>query len=446
MKILKNTLQLKHHTGFKKYFTNTSWLIVEKIFRLVVGLFVGVWVARFLGPEEFGILSYAQAFVGLFGAFATLGMDGIVIKHLVQNKGNRDLLLGTAFILKLLGAIVALAIIGIVTVSTSNDNKEIIIITIIASTLVFQSLNVIDFYFQSKVLSKYIVIVNLISQLAANLIRIILILIDAPLIAFAYVILFDAVILAFGYIYVYKHKRLFIRKWKFNKLIAFEILKYSLPLALSGIVISIYMKIDQVMIKEMLGNTSVGHYAAAVKISEVWYFIPIAINSSLFPAIINAKTRSQKEFYVRLKMLYSLMLFGAVAISFPITIFSKNIINLLYEKQFEPASTVLMLHIWAGVLVSLGVVTSSIVIANNKQYNALIATSFGASSNIILNLLTIPHFGINGAAFATLLSQIISGIIVPIFFKIDQYYPKILIHSVYTLPRELITQFLRKKI
>jgi len=432
-------------TGFRRYFANTTWLIAEKIFRLAVGLFVGVWVARFLGPEQFGILSYAQAFVGLFGAFATLGMDGIVIKHLVQDEENRDLLLGTAFILKLFGAIVALVIIGIVTVSTSSENIDIILITIIASTLIFQSLNVIDFYFQSKVLSRYIVIVNLISQLIASLIRIALILTNAPLIAFAYVIMFDAIILAVGYIYVYKHNNLSFRQWEFNKLTASEILKYSWPLALSGIVISIYMKIDQIMIKEMLGKTSIGHYAAAVKISEAWYFIPIAINSSLFPAIINAKTRSSKEFYVRLKILYSLMLFGSVAISLPTTIFSKYIINLLYEKQFEQASTVLMFHIWAGVLVSLGIVTSSIVIANNKQKNALIATSIGAISNIILNLLMIPRLGITGAAFATVISQLISGIIVPIYFKIDPHYPRILFYSIWTLPSELISHLSRKK-
>ena len=432
-------------TGFRRYFANTSWLIAEKIFRLTVGLFVGVWGARFLGPEQFGTLSYAQAFVGLIGAFATLGMDGIVIKHLVKDDENRDLLLGTAFTLKLLGAMVAVFIISIVTGTTSNDNKEVIIITIIASALVFQSLNVIDFYFQSIVLSRYIVIVNLISQLVVSLIRISLILAEAPLITFAYVILFDAVILAVGYIYVYKHKNLSFRQWNFNKQTATELLKYSWPLAISGIVISIYMKIDQVMIKEMLGKTSTGHYAAAVKISEAWYFVPIAINSSLFPAIINAKKRSLKEFYDRLKILYSFMLLSAVAISIPTTIYSKYIINLLYKEQFDQASTVLMFHIWAGVLVSLGVVTSSIVIANNKQNNALISTSIGAISNIILNLLMIPRFGIIGAAFTTMLSQIISGLIVPIYFRVDPYYPRILMNSIWALPRELISHFSSNK-
>jgi len=432
-------------TGFQRYIANTSWLIAERIIRLAVGLFVGVWVARYLGPEQFGTLSYAQAFVGLFGAVATLGMDGIVIKHLVKDEWNSDLLLGTAFTLKLLSAVVALVFIGIVAFTTSNDNKDIIIITIIASALVFQSLNVIDFYFQSKVLSKYIVKVNLISQLIASLIRIALISTNAPLIAFAYVIMFDAIILAVGYIYVYKHNNLSFRQWEFNKLTASEILKYSWPLALSGIVISIYMKIDQIMIKEMLGKTSIGHYAAAVKISEAWYFVPIAINSSLFPAIINAKKRSLKEFYDRLKILYSFMLLSAVAISIPTTIYSKYIINLLYKEQFDQASTVLMFHIWAGVLVSLGVVTSSIIIANNKQNNALISTSIGAISNIILNLLMIPRFGIVGAAFATILSQIISGFIVPIYFRVDPYYPRILVNSIWALPSELKSHFSSNK-
>ena len=431
--------------GFRRYIANTSWLIAEKIIRLTVGLFVGVWVARFLGPEQFGTLSYSQALVGLFGAIATLGMDGVIIKHLVKDERNSDLLLGTAFTLKLLSAIVTLAIIGIVAVIISNDNNDVIIITLIASALLFQSLNVIDFYFQSKVLSKNIVLVNLISHLAASLIRISLIITNAPLIAFAYVILFDAIILAIGYIYVYKHKHLSFRQWKFNKLTAAKILKSSWPLALSGIVISIYMKIDQVMIKEMLGKTSVGHYAAAVKISEAWYFVPVVINSSLFPAIINAKKRSRKEYYERLKILYSFMLFSAVAISIPITIYSKYIISSLYKDQFDQASTVLMFHIWAGVLVSFGVVTSSIVIANNKQNNALISTSIGATSNIILNFLMIPRFGIIGAAFATILSQIISGLIIPIYFRIDPYYPRILMNSVWALPNEIKNYYFRNK-
>ena len=432
-------------TGFKRYFENTSWLIAEKITRLTVGLFVGIWIARYLGPEQFGTLSYAQAFVGLFGAISTLGLDGIVIEILVKDEDNRDLYLGTTFVLKLLSAIVVMVIICFVALITSNDNNDAFIITIIASTLLFQSLNVIDFYFQSKVLSRYIVIANLTSQLIVSLVRVVLILTNASIIAFAYVILLDAIILALGYIYVYKHKNLSFRNWKFKNTTAHDLLKLSWPLALSGIVISIYMKIDQVMIKEILGKTSVGQYAAAVKISEAWYFVPVAISSSLFPAIINAKKRSKKEFYDRVKMLYSFMFWIAVSVSIPLSFYSNNIIVLLFKKQFDLAGSVLMIHIWAGVLVSLGVVTSNIVISNNTQKNALIATCIGAFSNIILNFFLIPSYGIIGAAFATILSQLISGIFVPIVYKIDPFYPNILRSSLVYLPRELFANWNRNQ-
>ena len=430
-------------TGFQRYFENTTWLIAEKITRLLVNLVVIVWVARYLGPEQFGTISYAQALVGIFGGIAALGLDGIAIKKLVKDEGSRDLILGTSFIIKLTGSMVALFLIMFFAMTTSLEKNDATIITIIACTLLFQSLNVIDFYFQSKVLSRYIVIVNLLGQLIVSVIRIILILSNSPLITFAYVILFDAIILALGYIYVYKSKNLFFIKWKFKFTTAAELLKLSWPLALSGIAISLYMKIDQVMIKEILDKTSVGHYVAALKLSEAWYIVPVVINSSLFPALINAKNRNQDEFYERLRLMYSFMLWGSVFISIPTTIFSDQIINLLYKEQFNLASSVLMIHIWVGVLVSLGVVTSSLVIANNKQKNALIALSIGTISNIIINFFFIPRLGIIGAAFATIISQFISGILVPIFFRIDPLYPKILIDSIWDFPR-IIFLHLRK--
>ena len=203
---MKNILEI---TGFKRYFANTSWLIAEKISRLFVGLFVGVWVARYLGPEQFGTISYAQALVGIFAGISTLGLDGIVIRNIVKDETSRDLILGTSFIIKLIGALVTIFIIVFFALTSSLEKNDVVIISIIACTLFFQSLNVIDFYFQSIVLSRYIVIVNLIGQLIAGFIRIYLILSSSPLIAFAFVILIDAIILAIGYIYVYKLKNIY---------------------------------------------------------------------------------------------------------------------------------------------------------------------------------------------------------------------------------------------
>ena len=165
---------LKNHQGFMKYFKNTSWLFAEKILRMVVGLFVGIWVARYLGPEQFGLFSYAQSFVGLFTAIATLGLDGIVVRELVKNESRRNELIGTAFWLKFFGAFAVLLILAMAINFTSNDTYTNTLVFIIASATIFQSFNVIDFYFQSKVMSKFVVYANVISLLLSSIIKVVL--------------------------------------------------------------------------------------------------------------------------------------------------------------------------------------------------------------------------------------------------------------------------------
>ena len=407
---------LKNHQGFMKYFKNTSWLFGEKILRMVVGLFVGVWVARYLGPEQYGLLSYAQSFVGLFAAFATLGLDGIVVRELVKDESRRDELIGTAFWLKLAGSIVVLSLLAIAVNFTSNDSDTNVIVFIIASATVFQAFNVVDLYFQSRVLSKYVVYANIISLFISSMVKIALILNEAPLIAFVWTALFDSMVLALGYIHFflkanskYTNTQITLANLAFKRETAVNLLKDSWPLILSGIVISIYMKIDQVMIKEMLDSEAVGQYAAAVRLSEAWYFIPMAVASSLFPAIINAKKQSEELYYARLQRLYDLMVWMAIAIALPMTFLSDWVVNLLYGVQYNQSGTVLALYIWAGVFVFLGVASSKWFVSENLQEYSLYRTLAGAILNIFLNYLLIPIYGIYGAAIATLVSQAIAS-------------------------------------
>ena len=408
---------LLKHKGFIKYFKNTSWVLIEKIIRFTVGLFVGVWVARYLGPERFGLLSYAQSFVGLFTIIASLGLNGIVVRELVKNNNLNDEIIGTAFWLKLIAAFGVLLLLAIAINFTSNDTYTNILIFIIASATIFQSFNVVDFYFQSKVMSKFVVYANIISLFLSSIVKITLILNEAPLVAFAWVILFDSFILACGFIYFYikKNLKFKIKNLKLKIKTATSLLKDSWPLILSGIAISIYMKIDQVMIKEMMNAEAVGQYAAAVRLSEVWYFIPMVITASLFPAIINAKKKNENLYYLRLQRLYDFMAFMAIAIAVTMTFLSTWITELLYGAQYNQAGSVLVIHIWAGVFVFLGVASAKWFIIENLQMLTLQKTFYGMITNIILNFILIPKYGIQGAAFATLVSQAISAYIVDFF-------------------------------
>lgn len=417
MSMIKKIQGLKSNSGAIKYLKNTSWLLCEKVIRLTVGLFVSVWVARYLGPESFGAFSYAQSFVALFSTIAMLGLNGIVTRELVKSKDLKDKLLGTAFILKIIGSAIVLTLLYITLLFDINDNQTNFFIFIIASSTIFQSFNVIDFYFQSQVLSRYVVYSNLITLIFSSIIKVLLILNDAPLIAFVYVVLLDSIVLMLGFIYFYLKTNHSIKKWSFDYQLAFSLLKDSWPLILSGVVVTIYMKIDQVMIKQMLDSESVGQYAAAVRLSEAWYFIPMIICSSLFPAIINAKTVSDELYKSRCQNLYDLMVFLSVSVAIFMTFFSSYLVEILYGLEYQEASSILVIHIWAGVFAFLGVANGRWVITENLVVNGMIRTTLGAIVNVTLNVLLIEKYGIKGAAISTLISYFLANYFTMILFR-----------------------------
>lgn len=406
LNLRKKFLSIKSDPGVRRYIENTSWLLGERILRMFVGLFVGIWVARYLGPEQFGLLSYAQSFVFLFTAITTLGLDSIVVRELVRDENCSEVLIGTAFGLKLFGAILILPVLGGAVLLTNNDRYTNLLIFIVASATIFQSFNVIDYYYQSKVLSKYVSFANSTTLFFSSVIKISLILNKSPLILFALMTLFDAIILALALIYFsHKNNHLNIFHWRFKWCTAIGLLKDSWPLILSSLVISVYMKIDQVMIKEMLDSDAVGNYAAAVRLSEAWYFIPMTIASSVFPAIVNAKSNNERLYHSRLQKLYTLMVWMAVSVALPISLISPWLIAVLFGNEYLAASSVLIVHVWAGVFVFLGVAFGKYLAAENLTKLAFYRTLLGAIMNVAINFLLIPSFGILGAAIATLISQ-----------------------------------------
>lgn len=404
-KILSSFLTLP---GFKRYFANTSWLMAERIFRIAIAFTVGVYVIRYLGPERFGVLSYAISFASLISFIATLGLDEIAVRELVKDETKRDELLGTVFYLKLIGAFLVLAILYIAVHFTLNDGFTNLLIFIIAASTIFRSFGVINLYLQSKVLSKYTVYSQFASLTIASIIKLLLIWAQASLLYFVIVLLLEEIILAIGLLIVYINQRLDIFHWRVIPKLAVKLLKDSWPLMLSGVCVSIYMRIDQVMIKEMLNTEAVGQYSAAVRLSEVFYFIPMIVCASLFPAIINAKSRDQAIYHARLQRLYSLMAWMAVSIAVITMFVAKDAVMFLYGSEFAKASPVLTLHIWGSVFVFLGVASDQYLIAENYTRIMFVRTFIGMVVNIILNLILIPRYMINGAAIATVISYFIA--------------------------------------
>lgn len=398
-----------------KYFKNTSWLFTEKVLRMFVGLFVGVWVARYLGPTKYGLLSYAQSFVSLFLLFSTLGLDSIIVRELVKDESQRDVLLGTGFALKLLGSIFVLSFLLVGLRFTANDMFTNKLILTIAFGLIFQSFNVIDFYFQSIVMSKFVVSVNIFFFFVSSIIKFVLIIYKAPLIAFAFVIVLDSFFVALGYIFIYVHKNLSFRRWSFNYGKAKQLLWESFPLILAGAVNSVYMRIDQVMIKDMLGLADVGNYSVAVKLTEVWFGIGVVFCNSIFPAIVKAKEVSRAFFHNRLYQLLRMLNVLSYSLSIVVFLFSDRIILLLFGNRYLAASSVLTVHIFSTIFVYMGVVSGRWLIAEGKVKLNLYRNILGLLTNVSLNYILISRMGIVGAAIASLLSYIAAFYIFDIF-------------------------------
>lgn len=401
--------RLAAHGGFRRYFANTSWMFGEQILRMAAGLLVGIWVVRYLGPEQFGIYSYALAFTGLFGVVARLGLDGVVVRDLVQAPEQRDAILGTAFWLKLLGAGLALTLIGAATFVSGNDATTNLYIFIIASGIVLQAFEVVEFYFQARVLSKFISMSRFIQLLASSLFKIYLVLTGKPLVWFVFSTVVDQVSLAITSVLVYRYQKAGSFFRTFDRSIARRMLADSWPLIFTGLVVTIYMRIDQVMIKEMMTERDVGLYASALKISEIWYFVPTLISTSLFPAILNAKKASAELYARRLRQLMSFTLWLSAAVAVPLSLFSDAVVVGLFGEPFRSAGTILLVHCWTGIFVSLGVTSGRWYLSENLQKYSFYRTFLGALVNVGLNFVLIPLWGTTGAAVSTIVAQVMAA-------------------------------------
>ena len=407
--------RMSGHKGFRRYLFNTSWLFGEQALRILAGLFVGIYVARYLGPEQFGVYSYSLAFVALFSAVGRLGLDGILVRDLVNHPDRRDVYLGTAFWLKVIGAIFALLMLTVMLQVAANDATKNLYIYIIACGMIFQSCDVVDSYFQSKVLSKYVSIAKVAQLVLSSLLKLYFVSIQADLFWFVLVSLVDQISLALCLLVAYYRQRLGSFWGKFDPDIARVMLKNCWPLVLSHISVAVYMRMDQILIKELLGEREVGIYAAAAKISEVWSFIPVIVTNSLFPAILNAKKVDHMLYSARLQRLYSVMVLSAFVVALPIALFSDWIVQILYGTAYRDAGPVLMIHVWTGVFVALGTASSTWLLSESLQRFALFRTLSGAMASLVLNVALIPHYGNMGAAAAAVIGYMIAGFIFDLF-------------------------------
>lgn len=401
--------ELMGNFELKKILVNINWLLLDTFVRMGVSFFVGVWVVRHLGPEQFGFLSYAGAMVAFFSVFSKLGLDAITVRELVVGTIAREKIMGTVFFLKLWGGVSAVALSAAIVYLTNPDPLMALLTAITAFSLVFQATDVIDYWFQSQVVSKYVAYAKSGASIASGVFKIGLIMMDASLVWFAAAFALEALLVAVGFLWAYMRMHTHVAIWRFDTAVAKTLMKDAWPLILSAISVMIYMRIDQVMIGNMIGYEALGNYTAAVRISEMWYFIPTIVTGSVFPAIIQTKKRDEKLYYARLQKLYDMMIWLAIAIAVPMTFLSEWIVSVLYGVDYAKAASVLVIHVWIGIFAFIGAASGKWFIAEKYQNLAFRRTFYGMIINVALNFLLIPRYGMQGAAWATLIGQSFSA-------------------------------------
>lgn len=418
-----------------KYATNLSWLVFEKVFTLLVATVVGIYVARYLQPERFGLLNYAISFVGIFSAFSTLGLDQILVRELARDLTHKNDLLGTAFVLKVGGSILFMLVLGVVLLFIGNDGFTNSMIFVIAAAEIFRVFEVINYFYQAKVLSKYVIRVQLGINLFASVLKVGMVYYQAPLMWFAWIILLTSLFNALGFLYTYNRHDGPIIHWTFRKDLAINLLKESWPLTFYGLALYTQARIDQVMLGKMLSHHEVGQYSVALKIIEMFGFIPMIIMSTFAPAIAKAKAVSQDLYTDRLINFYRFLFLVFVVVAAPLFLFGEEIIVVLYGREYQPAGLLLSLFALRLFFSNMGVGKSAFIINESLFKYSLAATAVGASVNIASNYLLIPKYGTTGAIAASFISFTVSIFLLDLFFERTRSNQKLMFKGIFSFWR-----------
>lgn len=395
----------------RKVAVNTIWLGFDRVIGVINGLFIGAWVARYLGPEQFGIYNYVLSFFALFAPVATLGLDAIVVRSLVRAPFEKDSVLGTAFFLQLLGGIFAFALaVSVAIVSKPESNRILAMIAVVSIGLLFTSGSLVACWFQSQIQSRYVVWVNVSVLIVIIVLKTASILLHASLMTFVVISVIQSLFLTIGMFIAYRMSGEQLKAWHVDYTQVRKLLNDSWPLLVTSLAIGVYSRIDKILLGNMVGKETVGMYSAAVVFVEVWYFVSAIIASSVFPLVIRSSQNQSTQVYrQRMQYFYDGMAAIGYIITVPLVVFSHFLVTLVYGDAYAPAGPILAVYALSLVFTYLGVARGKWLVTENMNRVYMYTVVLGAIVNIGLNYILIPRFGAMGAAWATVVSYAVAA-------------------------------------
>ncbi|WP_040213579.1 flippase [Clostridium polynesiense] len=395
---------------------NAIWLIGGRVVQMILSFFISILTARYLGPGNYGIINYAGAYVAFFTSFCSLGINYVIIKDFMDNPNEQGKAIGTTLVLRLVSALVSsIMIVGVVSVIDKNEPLTLAVTALCSVALIFQTLDTINYWFQSRYQSKITSIATLIAYLVTSAYRIFLLVTGKSVDWFAFATSVDYICLGTMLYIVYKKnggpKLSF--SWEKGK----NLLRKSYHYILSGMMVAIYAQTDKLMLKQMMDEVSVGYYSLALTVNLMWVFVLQAIIDSLFPTIMQLHKKDKEAFERKNRQLYAIVIYISIAVAFSFIVFGKYIITILYGDAYMASVQPLKIITWYTIFSYLGVARNAWVVCENKQKYLKYMYCTAAILNIVLNYIFIPLWGPSGAALASVITQIGTSMIIPCFIK-----------------------------
>ncbi len=392
----------------KKILGNSSWSIAEKIITMIVSVFVTGIVARYYGAADFGLYSFAMAYVMLFSALPRLGMDTVIVKDIAQKVYDLDVIINNAVVMRFLATIITILIINLSAWFVIDDNPTQLLIAVLSGMMIFQVSGVIDLYNQSQLKSKYTAFSYTLGVFSGSAFRLGAVIGRFSLYVLAVTNVLQSCVTAVLLLYYYTKRSSRQIKLQYSKFYVRSVMKESWPLLLSGVAITVYMQVDQVMLGMKLNSTDVAYYSAAVRISTIAVFFPASLMNSFRPLISKMKLENEKRYLELIEKALSFMLVLSFGMCIVSSFLSEAVVVLIFGDAFIETASILNIHIWSVPIISLGFAANTWLVIEKLTKTSLIITLIGAIVNIILNLYLIPRYKGVGAAYATLISQAVS--------------------------------------
>jgi len=404
-------------TGFwQRAVSNSAWLTVDRLIRGGLNLVVLICIGRFLGPERFGVFSYALAFVAIFTAFASLAHEGILVRDLVRKDVSPGSILGTGLLLRAIGALIGLTAAVGCTLFLPGARTEAWLVVILSLGLLLQPLDIIDYWFQSQLQSRYTVWIRITAAVLIGSLKIYLALHEATLVLLAWVTIAEALLAGVGLCLIYRHKVPSTISWHFTRAELRLLFRESAPMAATTLLVLLFMKLDQIMLAWFLDFHTVGIYASAVRIMDLFNFLPLAILPSLFPVYVRLKKEHPEKLDLILQrslLLFFVLSLGVVAVN---GLAGEFLLTLLFGPAYAAAAPALCILSISAVFHYSAFIRAHWMFIEHRVIYHLWAAGISVAVLAGLNALLIPRYGLTGAAAATSIGYAVSGYATSFFF------------------------------